>query len=230
MSLVNPSVQPQVSVTPEVSAQQKRADRWLLGGCVITGSMIFGPLGTLPLLYALWQQWKLQKSGLAVRPWSVLIVGGFCLIDCALNILPWSIALYAHDTTAATTFMNGYGRLIDGGYFLAWNERPVLGGIEPTTEQMWIIVSVSVIFPMRIAAAWGFLHMRAWGLHFMKVTSWLYFVLWVGYTMMLMMDFEERIRPSDFGVIGWWIFNMFYWTPMLTLPYFYTVDKKRWNR
>lgn len=223
-------VNPQVSALPAVNTQQKKADRWLLGGAVLTGSLVLGIFGLIPLLYALRLQWKLYKSGENVRPWSAVVIGGFCLIDCSLNLCGWSLALYSHDSGLASTFLNAYGLMGDGGYHFGWNQRPVVGGVEPTTEIMIIITSTVILFPMRIAAAWAFLNMRAWGLHFMKVTTWLYFVMWVGYTMMMMLDFEERLRPAEFGIVGWWIFNGFYFTPMLTLPYLYTLDRKLWNR
>ena len=125
----------------------------------------------------------------------------------------------------------GYGHIADAGYFIDYNARPFPAlGVEPTTEKMWVWVSVLMIFPMRIAAAWAFMNFRSWGLHFMKVTSWLYVLLWLGYTYMLAIDFEERLRPADFGMAGYWLYNIFYFTPMFTLPYFYTVNRKHWNR
>jgi len=30
--------------------------------------------------------------------------------------------------------------------------------------------------------------------------------------------------------MGWWLFNLFYLSPMFVLPYLYTVDKRQWNR
>ena len=54
-------------------------------------------------------------------------------------------------------------------------------------------------------------------------------MLWTGYTMALSLDFEERIGSSEFG-LGWWLFNLFYLSPVFVLPYLYTVDKTRWNR
>ena len=32
------------------------------------------------------------------------------------------------------------------------------------------------------------------------------------------------------GVTGWWIFNIFYMTPFLTLPWLYAVSRQKWNR
>jgi len=30
--------------------------------------------------------------------------------------------------------------------------------------------------------------------------------------------------------LGWWLFNLFYLSPVFVLPYLYTVDKSRWCR
>jgi len=67
--------------------------------------------------------------------------------------------------------------------------------------------------PMRVVSAWAFLQMKTWGLHFMKISGWLYLFLWVGYTMAMSLDFPERMANSEFGM-GWWLFNLFYLSPM----------------
>ena len=47
--------------------------------------------------------------------------------------------------------------------------------------------------------------------------------------MAMSQDFSARMANSEFGM-GWWLFNLFYLSPMFVLPYLYTVDKRQWNR
>ena len=226
-----PRVATQVAVQPQVAAEQRKADAWYLGGCLVTGSMLLGALGAIPLFYGFYKQCQLVKRGLSTRPLSVIVVGGFVMIDASLNTFPWGISLFGSQSIWTQTFLMGYGHIADAGYFIDYNARPFPAlGVEPTTEKIWVWVSVLMIFPMRIGAAWAFMNFRSWGLHFLKVTSWLYLAFWLGYAYMLALDFEERIRPADFGLIGFWLYNLFYFTPMITLPYYYTVNRKRWNR
>lgn len=43
------------------------------------------------------------------------------------------------------------------------------------------------------------------------------------------MQFDERMGNTEFGM-GWWLFNLFYLSLFLLLPYLYSVDTKRWCR
>jgi len=208
---------------------QKKADLWVLIGCLLCGTMIIGPFGTIPLIYGLMANWKLVKERRTDRPWSVVIVGTFSLIDATLNTLPWAANLLAFKSKLIESFMYGYGRIADGTYFLDYGSR-AFGGVSSTAEIVWEITGETMLFPMRIVASVAFMSMRSWGLHFMKVTSWMYVFLWVGYAATLSLEFDQRLRPADLPVLGWWLYNMLYFTPMLTLPYFYTVSKARWNR
>lgn len=210
-------------------AAQKKADVWILVGCLLCGTQIVGPFGTIPLIYGLMENWRLVKERRTDRPWSVVIIGTFSLIDATLNTLPWAANLLAFKSVLIESFMYGYGRIADATYFTAYNSR-AFGGVSSTTEIMWQITSEAMLFPMRIAASIAFMSMRTWGLHFMKLTSWMYVFLWVGYAATLSLEFDQRLRTPDLPVLGWWLYNMFYFTPMLTLPYFYTVNKARWNR
>ena len=125
----------QVAVTPQALAEQRKADAWFLIGCLVTGSMLLGALGTIPLFYGAWKQWQLVQKGIATRPWSVIVVGGFTMIDAALNTFPWGISLFASQSTLSQTFLMGYGHIADAGYFVDYNARPFPAlGVEPTTE------------------------------------------------------------------------------------------------
>jgi hypothetical protein len=95
---------------------------------------------------------------------------------------------------------------------------------------MWQYLAVFILMPMRVVSAWAFMQMRTWGLHFMKASAWWYLFLWTGYTMAMSLDFPVRMANSEFGVAGWWMFNLFYLSPVFVLPYLYTVDKSRWCR
>ena len=219
---------------PAPSAPEKEhrwvepADGWLAAGVLLCGTMLLGPFGAIPLIVGLVKLYRSVKAGTNVRPWAATVIGAFCMIDGMINFLPWSLDTFAHNTVLGETFITGYGRFFDGAFFLHYNQG-ALGGVENHTEKMWQLLAVFVVMPMRVVSAWAFLQMKTWGLHFMKISSWLYLLLWTGYTMALSLDFGERMATSMFGM-GWWLFNLFYLSPMFVLPYLYTVDKRQWNR
>lgn len=204
------------------------ADGWLAAGVLLCGTMLLGPFGAIPLIIGLVKLYRSVKAGTNVRPWAATVIGTFCMIDGMINFMPWSLDTFAHNSVLGETFITGYGRFFDGAFFLHYNQG-ALGGVENHTEKMWQLLAVFVVMPMRVVSAWAFLQMKTWGLHFMKISSWLYLLLWTGYTMALSLDFQERMATSEFGM-GWWLFNLFYLSPMFVLPYLYTVDKRQWNR
>jgi len=46
----------------------------------------------------------------------------------------------------------------------------------------------------------------------------------------MVVNFPERFGSSVFGVTGWWVFDIWYMTPFLTLPWLYALDRRRWSR
>ena len=84
----------------------------------------------------------------------------------------------------------------DGAFYLDYNSG-ALGGVANHSEKMWQYLAVFILMPMRVVSAWAFLQMRTWGLHFMKVSAWLYLFLWVGYTMAMSPDFPVRMANSE---------------------------------
>jgi hypothetical protein len=217
---------------PHVAEQKSRwvepADGWLAAGVFLCGTMLLGPFGAIPLIIGLVKLRRSVNAGTNVRPWAATVIGAFCMIDGMINFMPWSLDTFAHNTVLGETFITGYGRFFDGAFFIDYNQG-ALGGVENHTEKMWQFLAVFIVMPMRVVSAWAFLQMKTWGLHFMKISSWLYLMLWTGYTMALSLDFQERMATSEFGM-GWWLFNLFYLSPMFVLPYLYTVDKRQWNR
>jgi hypothetical protein len=211
------------------SPLMKRADRLLFVGIVLGGSWILGPLA-IPFLYgALVLMNRAQKRGELFRPWSVTLIGTFVLIDASVNYFGWGTdLLWSHSTTPMETLWPGYGKLVDGAYYIDYNGGP-LGGLSNYSEKTLEFYGVLVMYPMRIAAAWAFLKMKRWGLQMMIVTSWMYVGFWVAYVANLYQDFDARIGASDFGNIGIWFILMVYATPFAIMPYLYTIRKEQFR-
>jgi hypothetical protein len=203
----------------------KAADRWLLGGALASGSFILGPAGIVMMLVGWLKLRKLQSTGLRVRPWLVTWMGLFCLCDAGINMIGWSVDMLLHDTVIGQTVFGGFGRLVDGGYYMGYNSTS-LGGTSFDGEKILEIASVTVLFPLRIAASWAFFRMKRWGLQMMITTSWMYLFLWTAYLIDKGLHFPERFGSTEFGVFGFWAFNIFYWTPFLMLPYLYSLKRK----
>ena len=146
------------------------ADGWLLAGCILSGTMILGPVGPLVLAVAVCKLWKSVKRGTNTRSWAATIIGTFCMIDGLINFSPWSFDTFAHNTVLGQTFITGYGRFFDGAFYLHYNSG-ALGGVANHSEKMWQYLAVFILMPMRVVSAWAFMQMRTWGLHFMKVSG-----------------------------------------------------------
>jgi len=204
----------------------RKADRLLFVGIVLGGSWILGPIAIPFLVAALLLMNKAQKSGVLYRPWSVTLIGSFVLIDASVNYFGWGTdLLWSHDTTPMQTLWPGYGKLVDGAYYIDYNGGP-LGGLSNYSEKTLEVFGVLVMYPMRIAAAWAFIKMKRWGLQMMIVTSWMYVGFWVAYVANLYQDYDARIAASDFGNIGIWFILMVYATPFCIMPYLYTVNRE----
>lgn len=206
----------------------ERADRWLLAGSLFCGSIILAPVGLGMLLAGIIKLQRARQLGW-VRPLAVTLIAIFSLVDGGINWLGWSLDVFAHDTHVLRVMGTGFGKMIDGGYYWNYNSTHI-GGIYDSGEKAMALFSVLCIFPARAAATWAFLKLKRWGLRWMIITGWAYVFLWVGYLPNLMMNFPHRFGISLYGVTGWWVFDIFYMTPFIQLPWLYALDKRRWNK
>ena len=197
----------------------KSADRWLITGAVLLGSMIFSPIGLIVLAIGFLKSSRARRAGEFVRPTAVTLFGMFAMCDAAGSAVGWSLDIWAHDTRLVQWGLNGWGRLVDGAYYLDYNSLP-LGGAAGAGEKSWIVFCVLAVFPARMVAAYGFLKLKRWG----------YVFLWLGYLVNMLSNFPERNGASVFGVTGWWVFDVWYMTPFVLLPWLYALDKRRWCR
>ena len=78
----------------------------------------------------------------------------------------------------------------------------------------------------RVAAAIGFLQMKRWGHQWMIVTCWMGVVIWCAYVFNMTMFADVRYAGVVFPVIGWWLYDIFYITPFLAIPYLHTVNRE----
>lgn len=210
-------------------AVQQDIDRWILLGCVVTGTFILGIPGLAILGYALVKIRRAEKEGIALRPHAVTILGFCCLMDAGLNYIFWSLDLLpTHDSALMQTLANGVGRLFDGAYYLGYN-KTAWGGTALASEKSWEICGTLVMYPMRIAAGWGFLKMKRWGYQFFLVSAWIYAFFWVGYAANMVNAFPYRFAYTQFGMTAWWIIDIIYATPFLMIPYLHTVNRELWS-
>lgn len=220
--------------TPETTEDppldpEYRIDLWLVAGCLLCGAFFFAPIGIGCLIYGWVLYRRAQSAGAITRPWAATVVGLFCMVDASMNFLGWGTDFFwAHDTVLGQTLWTGWGRLIDGGYYLFYNSRS-MGGTAFSGEKAVEFASVVMVFPMRLVATWAFLRMRRWGLQYMIITSWMYAVIWLVWAMNFSMDIEIRAGSSLFGIIGIWFVGFCAYGPFLLLPYFLTVDARLWN-
>lgn len=209
----------------ESARAQKEADRWLIGGTILMGTAVLGIFGLPLFLRGLALQRRAARQGLSVRPIIVTLIGYMVMLDAALNTFGWAIDLFANHTYVSRIFLPTWGNMFDGGYFWHYNELPV-GGAAAPGEKAWEVLGIFVVFPMRIAACIGFLQMRRWGHQWLILTCWTGVLMWVGYVANMTVYADIRFSNVVFPVIGWWLYDIFYITPFVSIPYLHTVNRE----
>ena len=222
-------------VSPETEKKQRKGERLFFLGVLLMGTVFAGPLGLPLVIWGALQTRAAQRQGATPTiPWHVALVGGFTIGDAAANFLGWSIEMFAGRAIITHTAMFIYGTVFDGGYLHGVNTTQlgdaVLGGVNSPGEKALIIGAVLVVWPCRLAAAWGFMKAKPWALGWMITSSWMLLVFWVIWVANAVIDTENRY-DTYMGVAGWFVFNGVYIIgPILMIPYLYLVDHRPWLR
>lgn len=207
---------------------QLRADKFILFGGALIGTTVLGIFGLPFFLYGLWQIKKAEDGGLPIRPYMMTFVGSLILVDGFLNTMGYMIDVFANHTLIVRVFEMGWGLMLDGAYFWQFNDQ-WWGGTSAPGEKSWEIAMVFVMFPMRVAAAWGFLQMKRWGLQWLIISCWMGVFSWVGYVFNMTTYWELRFVDTAWPVYGWWIYSIWYITPFIVLPYLYTINREMFS-
>lgn len=64
-------------------AAQRQADRWLIIGSILMGTLVLGPLGLPIFCRGVVLIRRAERSGLSVRPLMVTLIGYVIIIDAA---------------------------------------------------------------------------------------------------------------------------------------------------
>jgi hypothetical protein len=142
-----------------------------------------------------------------------------------LNSLGWALDLVANHTLINRVLMVGWGAMFDAGYFWHYNELWVGGAAGPGEKSM-VFGMILTVFAMRCAAAIGFLQMKRWGHQWMIITCWMGVLIWCLYVFNMTMYADVRYAGVVFPVVGWWLYDIFYITPFLAIPYLHTVNRE----
>jgi hypothetical protein len=204
---------------------QRRADKWMLPGAVLMATAVFGPIGFPLFLRGMSLQRKAAVQGLSVRPMICTLLGYLVIMDSGLNSIGWSLDLIAHHTLINRVLTTAWGNMVDASYFWHYNELWI-GGAGGPGEKSWAFGLVPCCFTMRLAAAIGFLQMKRWGHQWLIVTCWFGIIYWVGYVANMTLFADLRFNHVVFPVIGWWVYDIFYITPFLAIPYLHTVNRE----
>jgi hypothetical protein len=214
---------------PDEPPGVKRAEQLLLAGAICWGAVVLSPLGLVLMWLGFRRLNQLRQQGAPVLPNSIIVLAVWAMVTAGADMIAWSLDTWAHDAHVVQVFLNGFGRLWDGGYYINYNTR-FLGGIGQSAEKSYQLMSVLMIFPIQLAASYGFLRLKRWGLQMMIATSWMYAALYVGYIAENFIDFPTRAGAGLYGVTGWWFAQLFYMTPFLLLPWLYALDWRHWRR
>jgi hypothetical protein len=200
---------------------QAKADKWLIAGTIIIGTGILGFIGFPIFVRGLTMLRKASREGLSVRPIICTLIGYLVIMDSALNSMGWAMDLLANHSLVTSS----WGALFDGGYYWHYNELGI-GGAGAPGEKAWEIALIPTVFCMRLAAAIGFLQMKRWGHQWLVVTCYFGMIVWVGYNTNMIIFADVRFAHVTFPVIGWWMYDIFYITPFLSIPYLHTVNRE----
>lgn len=206
-------------------AAQWRADKWMMTGVFFMGTAVLGLIGLPFFLRGLALQLRAEKAGFTVRPIMVTLIGYLVAVDSALNSLGWALDLIGNHTLLARVFLMAWGNMFDAGYFWHYNELWI-GGASAPGEKSWVVALLPLMFSMRIAAAIAFLQMKRWGHQWLVVTCWFGIIAWAGYVANMTIFADVRYAGVVFPVIGWWLYDIFYITPFLAIPYLHTVNRE----
>ena len=217
-------------VTWRDSSLQRNAERWILIGSMMCGSVVMGPIGLPVLGYGLYLRRAARLAGELLRPTLLFVVCLFILVDGALNYVAWGVDLFPiHDTTLGLTWWSGLGRSLDGAYYIDYNTTP-LGGTSFVSEKALQIGCVTMLFPIRIAGAWAMLKMKRWGHQVVIYTSWAYILIWIIYLSQQVMGWDERMATSLYGWLGYMALDILgFLGAFVTLPYLYSLDTREWK-
>ena len=204
---------------------QRQADKWLISGSLLIGTAALGIFGLPLFLRGVWLLRKASRDGLTVRPMLVTLIGYLVIIDAAINTVGWALDLVANHTLLARVLLNGWGNMFDAGYFWHYNEL-WLGGAAGPGEKAMEVGMILTVFTMRIAAGIGFLQMKRWGHQWMIITCWMGVLIWCLYVFNMTMYADVRFAGVVFPVIGWWLYDIFYITPFLAIPYLHSVNRE----
>ena len=211
-------------------AAQWQADKWMIGGTLLMGTGVLGVFGLPLFFYGIHLQRMAAQQGLSVRPMIVTLIGYLVIIDSSLNSLGWSMDLLANHSLINRVLTSGWGAVFDGGYFWHYNELMLgdtpIGGSGAPGEKAWEISLILGCFCPRMAAAIGLLQMKRWGQQWLIVTCWMGVIVWLGYNLNMTFYADVRFSGVTFPVWGWWIYDIFYITPFLALPYLHTVNRE----
>ncbi len=208
---------------------QRQADKWLISGSVLIGTAALGIFGLPLFLRGVWILRQAQREGLSVRPMLVTLLGYLVIVDAAINVFGWALDTIAHHSLLARVLLNGWGRNVRRRLLLALQRtvarRGAAGGPGEKALEVGLILTV---FCMRIAAGIGFLQMKRWGGHqWMIITCWMGVVIWCVYVFNMTMYADVRYSGGVIlPVIGWWIYDIFYITPFLAIPYLHSVNRE----
>ena len=155
----------------------------------------------------------------------VTLLGYLVIIDAAINTVGWALDMVANHTLLARVLLTGWGNMFDAGYFWHYNELWIGGSAGPG-EKAWVAALIFTVFSMRVAAAIGFLQMKRWGYQWLLVTCWMGAVIWIGYVFNMTMFADVRYAGVVFPGVGWWLYDIFYITPFLAIPYLHSVNRE----
>ena len=98
---------------------QRQADKWLISGSILIGTAALGIFGLPLFLRGVWLLRKAQRDGLSVRPMLVTLLGYLVIIDAAINTVGWALDMVANHTLLARVLLDRLGQHVRRRLLLA---------------------------------------------------------------------------------------------------------------
>ncbi len=204
---------------------QRQADKWLISGSFLIGTAALGIFGLPLFLRGVWLLRKAQRDGLSVRPMLVTLLGYLVIIDAAINTVGWALDLVANHTILARVLLNGWGAHVRRRLLLALQRavarrrgragREGLGSrADPHRVHHADRRGDRLPADEAVGPAVDDRHLLD-GRGDLGV-----------YVFNMTMFADVRYAGVVFPVVGWWLYDIFYITPFLAIPYLHTVNRE----
>jgi len=198
--------------------QDKRVDRYLLGGAFLMGLALPSPIGLAMVLYGLVLENQERKAGRIKRPAVITVLAIYGIVNGLVNLFSAHGMLFASSNPLFMPLVKVYGLYIDERYWAYGYDTAWWGGPADKYEATWNVTNGFLLFPIYTVAHYGLYRMKRWGLQWTIIFSWLFAYGCMHYAINHTLHGNENQWTAILPIWGWAVVNYPYnITPFIAL-------------